>query len=166
MQRWMKWLAAAAVAAVGAIAVAHGSHGSGKDVTLMPASDMKWEDWEGAKAAVLYGDRNRGEYAMLVKLAAGKSLSTHAHSAHEHGLVIAGTLTITPAGAKADAAKQMGQASYWVVPGEVQHSLTCAAGADCIFMLEQPGKFRPQVARLKVRGAAGSPGNGSRPAAG
>jgi hypothetical protein len=56
---------------------------SAGDGTMTPADQMQWQEMEPGsplKIVMLWGDRSKGEYAMLLKLPAGFVAPIHAHT--------------------------------------------------------------------------------------
>jgi quercetin dioxygenase-like cupin family protein len=108
---------------------------------LWAASDIKWvpdEKEEGAWQAVLWGDPKKSAYGALGKWSAGKSVPLHSHTRDIRGVMIAGTFVI---GVEGMAKKELPSGSYLSLPGGVQHTTECKAGADCVFFSEQDGPF-------------------------
>jgi quercetin dioxygenase-like cupin family protein len=102
--------------------------------TLWPASELKWTDLaavKGAKEAVLWGDPKKEGFGKLNRWPAGGEVPLHFHPFESRGVVLEGTMTITPEGG---AAKELGPGSYWHLPGRVKHVTTCKPGAECVFL--------------------------------
>jgi|SRR5262245_38682987 len=102
--------------------------------TLWSASELKWTDnpvIKGTKQAVLWGDPEKEGYGRLNRWAAGTEVPLHYHPFEVRGVVLEGTVTITPEGG---AAKELGPGSYWHLPGKVRHVTTCKPGAECLFL--------------------------------
>jgi quercetin dioxygenase-like cupin family protein len=101
--------------------------------TLWSAAELKWTDnpaVQGAKQAVLWGDPQKEGYGRLNRWPGGAEVSLHYHPFEVHGLVLEGTVTLTPDGG---VAKELGPGSYWDMPGKVPHITTCKPGAECVF---------------------------------
>jgi quercetin dioxygenase-like cupin family protein len=102
--------------------------------TLWSASELKWTDLaavQGAKEALLWGDPKKEAFGKLNRWPAGGEVPLHYHPFEVRGVVLEGTVTITPEGG---AAKELGPGSYWHMPGRVNHVTTCKPGADCVFL--------------------------------
>lgn len=102
--------------------------------TLWSASELKWTDnpaVKGARQAILWGDPEKEGYGRLNRWPAGAELSLHYHPFEVHGVVLEGTVTLTPEGGTA---KELGPGSYWHMPGHVGHVTTCKPGAECLFL--------------------------------
>ena len=109
-----------------------------KTTVLWPAADIKWTEnaeSKGLWAATLWGDSTKGAYGALQKWAAGTVVPMHTHTYASKGVVISGTLNVTIDGKSTD----LGAGSYVSIPGGQPHISKCNPGADCVFLLEQPG---------------------------
>jgi quercetin dioxygenase-like cupin family protein len=119
-----------------------------KEIVLIPAEDLKWEemapppgapkDGPTVSIAKVTGDPNKGAYAGFAKLPAGQQHPLHTHSSDVKAVVISGTFTVTPEGGTE---KKIGPGGYFFVPANMKHSSSCAAGAPCVLYQEGPGKF-------------------------
>src|SRR5262249_42761048 len=73
----------------------------GKTPINVSAADQKWTELAPGsplKMTTLWGDRNTGEYAMLLKLPAGFEAGMHAHTADYHAVTLQGTWVHTNEG--------------------------------------------------------------------
>lgn len=124
--------------------IAHVSYNSdlapaGPPAVFMAPADVKWADGpegSGIKLALLWGNPKSGPYGAFLKFAGGWQAPLHHHTYENRGVVLAGTVVVTPEG---EAPKEMGPSSYVVVPGGLKHTTACKAGADCVLFVEQPG---------------------------
>src|SRR5262249_51635430 len=112
----------------------------GKEAVNIPVGQMKWEDLiPGAplKMARLWGDRSKGEYAMLLKLPAGFEAGIHAHTADYYGITTQGTWVHTN---EDGTPRDLPPGSYVFQPGKVMHNDSCKGTADCILFIHQHAK--------------------------
>lgn len=130
--------------AAGQWKVAHVAYNSdlaptGPPAVFMAPADVNWvadPEGSGIKMALLWGDPKKGAYGGFLKFPAGWQAPLHHHTYENKGVVLAGTLVVTPEGGTP---KEMGPNSYLVVPGGLKHTTACKAGADCVIFGEQPG---------------------------
>jgi quercetin dioxygenase-like cupin family protein len=118
---------------------------SPQSAILWPAADIKWSDspaFPGARIAVLWGDPKTGAYGSLKSLPAGKILPAHSHTYEQKVVVLSGSMVLFLEGH----AKELGPGSFAFVPGDLKHTATCAAGADCVYFEEQPGRSDVKIA--------------------
>jgi hypothetical protein len=135
-------LAVAVVLAVGLSFTAKAA--PAKEGKVVLAADIKWQDLDpkkpgGPQMTILSGDPKKGPVELLLKVPGGGDSGLHSHSADYWGVVVQGTHTHykdTVADGKA-----MSPGSYWFQPGKQNHGDTCAAGTDCILLLNVLGKF-------------------------
>ena len=109
--------------------------------TFWMPSDIKWEadpEMKGVSMAKLWGDPMTGPYGALEKWAGGTDAPLHTHSLDARAVMLSGTLIITMEG---QPAKELTAGSAGIVPGHAKHTTQCKAGAECVFFIEQPGKF-------------------------
>jgi len=105
------------------------------------ASQLKWvdvPDAKGVQEAVLWGDPAKGAHGSQNKFAAGIELPLHTHTGSMRGVVLSGTLVITPEGGKA---AELGPGSYFFEPGGMNHTTSCKAGADCVVYRHMSAAF-------------------------
>ena len=113
--------------------------------TLWSASELKWTDIaavKGAKQAILWGDPAKEGFGKLNRWPAGAEVPLHYHPFEVRGVVLEGTVTITPEGG---AAKELGPGSYWHLPGKVKHVTTCKPGADCVFLTTSKLRYETRM---------------------
>jgi hypothetical protein len=111
----------------------------------MPASAIKWVPYAPGsplQLAVLWGDRAKGEYALLLKMPAGFEAGRHTHTADYHGLAVQGTWVHTNDGAKPI---DLAPGSYVLQPGKQVHNDSCKGTGECILFIHQhaAGDFMP-----------------------
>lgn len=112
---------------------------AGPPSVFMAPGDVKWMDdpeGSGIRMALLWGDPKKAAYGGFLKFPAGWQAPLHHHTYENKGVVLAGTLVVTPEGGTP---KEMGPNSYLVVPGGLKHTTACKAGADCVIFGQQPG---------------------------
>lgn len=131
----MKHLVAALVVlAVPALALAEAPKPGAKAV-MWATEELKWADVPGfpVKTAVLWGDATKGEHGAFMKLPAGFEAPMHHHTADHHAVVVSGTVILGPEGA---AEKKLGPGSYFEFTGMKKHTTKCAAGSDCVLLVD------------------------------
>jgi hypothetical protein len=135
----MKLFAAVlAVSMVGAVSYAAGAK---KASTLWNAGEMKWEPMAPGvplQIATLWGDRNKGESGVLLKMPGGFEAGMHAHTADYHAVLVSGTWIHVDEGATEQ--KELMPGAYVMQPGKAMHNDICKAGADCILFIHQKKK--------------------------
>jgi hypothetical protein len=122
---------------------AKGGGAHGKPGRIVPVSEAKWAAQAPnlpQKISVLWGDRDKGAYGMLVKLPPGFDSTLHAHTGDYHGVLLSGPwLHVEESGAGADVALTPG--SHVHQPGKGMHVDKCKEGSDeCIFLIVQSVK--------------------------
>ena len=92
---------------------------------------------------MLWGDRSKGEYAMLLKVPAGFVAPIHTHTGDYHGVNLAGTWRHSFAGGEERA---LPPGSYVFQPGLGMHGDACVGPEDCILFIHQhvKGDFIPK----------------------
>jgi len=155
MSKWCRVLFALAFAAVPLVAAAQETKvaepaakapEAAPQPTLWPASELKWVDnpgVKGARHALLWGDPVKEAFGKLNRWPAGTEVPLHYHPFEVRGVMLEGTLTITPEGG---AAKELGPGSYWQLPGRGKHTTTCKAGADCVFLTTSRLRYETRMA--------------------
>lgn len=123
---------------------------TGGKAVLWAAEDLKWVDPPnsppGVKMAVLWGDPAKGPNGTFQKLPAGFSAPLHYHSSGHKGVVISGTLALTPEGASE---KKLGPGSYFTFTGKKKHITRCEPGADCVLFIDAGGPWDVVLADAK-----------------
>jgi quercetin dioxygenase-like cupin family protein len=116
-------------------------------IGTMTASDqMEWRELapgSPVKMVILWGDRNKGEYAMLIKIPAGFVAPIHAHTGDYHGVNLTGTWRHSFDGGEQ---KDMSPGSYVFQPGMGMHGDACLGSEDCVLFIHQyvKGDFIPK----------------------
>jgi quercetin dioxygenase-like cupin family protein len=114
--------------------------------TLWPASELKWTDnpaVKGTRYAILWGDPAKEGFGRLNRWPGGTEVPLHIHPFEVRGVVLEGTVTITPEGG---ATKELGPGSYWHLPGKAKHVTTCKPGADCVFLTTSRLRYETRMA--------------------
>jgi gentisate 1,2-dioxygenase len=95
------------------------------------------------KIVVLWGDRSKGEYAMLLKMPAGFVAPIHAHTGDYHGMNLTGSWRHSFEGGEQ---KDLPPGSYVFQPGMGMHGDACVGSEDCILFIHQhvKGDFIPK----------------------
>jgi quercetin dioxygenase-like cupin family protein len=114
--------------------------------TMTAAGELAWVELRPGspvKMVVLWGDRNKGEYAMLLKLPAGFVAPIHAHTGEYHGLNVSGTWRHSFEGGEE---RTLPPGSYVFQPGMGMHGDACVGPEDCILFIHQyvKGDFIPK----------------------
>lgn len=112
-----------------------------KAPVVWPADKLTWVEIPntgGVKQAVLWGNPDKGAYGALDKFPAGAKFPLHYHTNALKGVVISGTWLYTPEGGSEN---RLGPGSYLSFGAKDRHVSGAAEGSECIFFLEQPGKF-------------------------
>ena len=114
--------------------------------TMTPADQMQWQEAEPGsplKVVILWGDRGKGEYAMLLRVPAGFVAPIHAHTGDYHGVNVAGTWRHSFEGGEE---KRLPPGSYVFQPGREMHGDACVGPEDCILFIHQhvKGDFIPK----------------------
>ena len=114
--------------------------------TMSAADEMTWQEMAPGsplKIVVLWGDRAKGEYAMLLKMPAGFVAPIHAHTGDYHGMNLTGTWRHSFDGGEERA---MVPGSYVFQPGMGMHGDACVGPEDCILFIHQhvKGDFIPK----------------------
>ncbi len=104
----------------------------------VPADKLNWVPFGGgpAQMAVLWENKNGGEYAMLLKLPPGWTPGPHSHSADYHGVSLQGTWVHIFGD---DDVRSLQPGSYVMQPGEELHNELCAGPEECIIFVHQHG---------------------------
>lgn len=125
---------------VGAIAAS----GAGPSVST-PVTELKFGPTgvsDGAHgelfAAAAYGDLAHGAHGTFIKMPAGFSSKVHIHTEDYWGVVISGVaVNQRPGGAET----ALPAGSYWFQKGGERHVTKCISSNECIFFINQAGKF-------------------------
>lgn len=106
------------------------------------ADELKWIDPKdsppGVQLAVLWGNPEKGAHGAEHKFPGGFEAPLHHHTSAYKGVVISGTLVVTPDGG---AAKSLPAGSYFSVPGGNKHTTKCEGASGCVIFIEAAGKW-------------------------
>lgn len=107
-----------------------------KELALVPADNIKWEpigeEFPGVMVARLYGDSERGGYAIFVKTPPGFAIPKHYHNNDQWGVIVSGEAIITLQDGKE---YRFGPGSWLSFPKKVRHALR--AGSQGLVFLEE-----------------------------
>ena len=116
--------------------------GPGGKAVLIPAGEMKWSvppnSPPGVQVAALSGDPAKGAFTALHKFVAGFAVPLHFHSAGYRGVVVSGTFLQTVEG---EGEKSLTAGSYFSYTGKMKHVTKCAAGAECVVLIDSGGAW-------------------------
>ncbi|MBX9650994.1 MAG: DUF4437 domain-containing protein [Xanthobacteraceae bacterium] len=140
----IKYLAATVAVLIGVAASAMAAPAGSPSVST-PVTELKFGPTgvsDGVHgelfAAPAYGDLAHGAHGTFIKMPAGFSSKVHTHTEDYWGVVISGVaVNQRPGGA--DIALPVG--SYWFQKGGERHVTKCISPNECIFFLNQGGKF-------------------------
>ena len=124
---------------IGAIGVVHAAD-SGKAGNMIPVDQLDWKEFgpgSPIKMVLLWGDRNSGDYAMLLKMPAGFVAPIHAHTGDYYGMNLTGTWRHSFDGGDQ---KDMAPGSYVFQPGMGFHGDACVGTEDCVLFIHQHAK--------------------------
>ena len=105
--------------------------------TMTAADQMQWQELRPGspvKMVILWGDRDKGEYAMLLKLPAGFVAPIHAHTGDYHGMNLTGTWRHSFDGTEE---RDLSPGSYLLQPGMGMHGDACVGPEDCVLFIHQ-----------------------------
>ena len=114
--------------------------------TMAPADQMEWREMAPGsplKIVILWGDRSKGEYAMLLKMPPGFVAPVHAHTGDYYGMNLTGTWRHAFEGGEE---RELPPGSYVFQPGMGMHGDACVGPEDCILFIHQhvKGDFIPK----------------------
>jgi quercetin dioxygenase-like cupin family protein len=87
--------------------------------------------------AMLDGDPNKGAAHFMVKFAPGTTVPAHHHTPDHYVVVLSGTMMLTSEGKE----QKLPAGSYFWMTGKGVHTTSCAAGAECVLMIDTRGKW-------------------------
>jgi len=100
-------------------------------------NDLTWvKGGPGLYFALLWGDWNKGDYGMIVKIKAGHAAPKHSHTANYHGVTIQGKWVHTYG--KGDH-RILTPGSYAFQSGKEIHGDRCEGPQDCLILIHQHG---------------------------
>jgi quercetin dioxygenase-like cupin family protein len=101
------------------------------------ATGVKTEKGE-LMAAAAFGDLGHAAHGTYVKMPAGFVSPVHTHTEDYYAVVISG---VGVNGLPGSADVQLPAGSYWIQKGGEPHVTKCVSANECIFFINQPGKF-------------------------
>lgn len=108
--------------------------------TMAAPDEMQWREMAPGsplQIAILWGDRSKGDYAMLLKLPAGYVAPIHAHTGDYYGMNLTGTWRHSFDGGEE---RTLPPGSYVFQPGMGMHGDACVGPEDCILFIHQHAK--------------------------
>jgi beta-alanine degradation protein BauB len=118
---------------------------SGQPSVSTPVTDLKYgatgisDGVHGELyAAAAYGDLTHGPHGTFIKMPAGYVSPPHTHSEDYWSVVVSGVMANGPPGSK-DIPLPAG--SYYFQKGGETHVTKCLTGSECVFFVNQTGKF-------------------------
>ncbi len=108
-----------------------------KSGAMTAPGQMEWQEFRPGspvKMMILWGDRNKGEHAMLLKFPAGFAAPIHAHTGDYHGLNLTGTWRHSFDGGEE---RDLPPGSYVFQPGMGMHGDACVGPEDCVLFIHQ-----------------------------
>ncbi len=140
-----KFLAAMAAVFLTALTAGAIAASGGKPSVSTPVTNLKFGPTgvtDGVHgelyAAAAYGDLAQGAHGTFIKMPAGFVSKIHTHTEDYWGVVISGVGVNEKPGAP-DVALPVG--SYWFQKGGERHVTKCISPNECIFFINQSGKF-------------------------
>ena len=124
---------------IGAVGFAQQSLAAGTG-TMIAVDELEWREMAPGsplKMVILWGDRSKGEYAMLLKMPAGFVAPVHAHTGDYQGMNLTGTWRHSFDGGEERA---LPPGSYVFQPGMGMHGDACVGPDDCILFIHQDVK--------------------------
>ncbi len=120
-------------------ALSTSAHAGDKDIAVA-VDKLNWGLLgEGpAEAAVLWGNIEGGEYAMLLKFPPGWKAGPHSHSADYHAVILQGNFVHIFGD---DDVRPLPPGSYFMQSKEELHNDVCAGPDECIAFLHQHAPF-------------------------
>ena len=109
--------------------------------TLIAADELKWtpmSDIPGAQMAAVFGDPAKEAHRVFFKFPVGLKAPMHTHTSGDRGVIVSGTLVLTPEGG---AAKKLPPGSFFSMAGGTKHTTAVDGDAPCVFYVEREGKW-------------------------
>ena len=143
--------------AVGGLSVAAQAKAAKKEAIMMPIADVKWEAMmPGAplQVSALWGDRNKGDHGMYLKIPPGFESGMHSHTADYYAVLVQGTWVHTVEG-DTSPPKELAVGSWVFQPGKQNHNDVCKSKTECTIFIYQhaKGDFIPAKAGAPAKGA-------------
>jgi len=154
--------------AAGGLSSSAAAKAKGNPPANVPTAEVKWEPYAPGvplQVGQIWGDRNKGDHGMFLKLPAGFEAGMHSHTADYYGILVQGTWFHTNEG-DTSAPKELTPGSYVFQPGKQIHNDVCKGKTDCIIFVYQKAKgdFIPAKAPAAADKAA-APAEKAAPAA-
>jgi len=118
---------------------------SGQPSVSMPVTELKYGPTgisDGVHgelyAAAAYGDLTRGPHGTFIKMPAGYVSPAHTHTEDYWSVVVSGVMTNGRPGSR-DIPLPAG--SYYFQKGGEEHVTKCLTSGECVFFVNQSGKF-------------------------
>jgi quercetin dioxygenase-like cupin family protein len=112
--------------------------GNATEGIMMSRDQLDWKEVTpgspAIKRVILWGDRDKGEYGMLLKVAPGTVAPVHAHTGDYHALCIKGIWRHSFDGGEQ---RDLPSGSYLLQPGMGMHGDACVGPEECIFFIHQ-----------------------------
>ncbi len=125
-------------------ALSTSAHAGDKDIAVA-VDELNWVPFGDtpAQLAVLWGDLESDDWAMLLKLPPGFTPGPHSHTGDYHGVNLQGTWTHIFGD---DDVRSLLPGSYVMQPGKELHNDACAGPDECLLFIHQhaPMDFIPK----------------------
>ena len=122
----------------GFVLLAIAGSGHAAEGIMSPPDQLDWKEIApGIQRVILWGDRDKGAYGMLLKVAPGTVAPLHAHTGDYHGICVKGIWRHNLEGGEQ---KDMPPGSYLLQPGMGMHGDACVGPEECIFFIHQDVK--------------------------
>ena len=120
-------------------ALSTSAHAGDKDIAVA-VDKLNWVPFGDtpAQLAVLWGDLESDDWAMLLKLPPGFTPGAHSHTATYHGVTVQGVWTHIFGD---DDVRPLPPGSYFMQSKEELHNDVCAGPDECIAFLHQHAPF-------------------------
>jgi len=128
--------------AAGGLSSSAAAKAKGNPPANVPTAEVKWEPYAPGvplQVGQIWGDRNKGDHGMFLKLPAGFEAGMHSHTSDYYGILVQGTWVHTNEG-DTSAPKELTPGSYVFQPGKQNHSDLCKSKIDCITFIYQDAK--------------------------
>ena len=143
----LKWnvVVAGVVSAAACVTLIVGAQTSGTLSVNIPVTQLQYgktsvtDGVHGElQAAPAYGDFAHGPHGTFIKMPAGFVSPIHTHTGDYWGVVISG---VGANGIPGSADVPLPVGSYWLQKGGERHVTKCLSANECIFFINQSGKF-------------------------
>jgi quercetin dioxygenase-like cupin family protein len=120
---------------VGLTLLAVAGVGHAAEGIMLAPDQLDWKEVApGIKRVIVWGDRDKGEYGMLLKVAPGTVAPVHAHTGDYHALCVQGIWRHNFDGGEQ---RDLPPGSYLLQPGMGMHGDACVGPEECIFFIHQ-----------------------------